>query len=111
MIEEMDAFICPTVAATNVPAEVNPWDSIDVAGKAIDADYDWSMMHPFNMLSRLPVLAVPTGLGDHGVPTGIQLVARAYDDARVFQLGAALEAVADRSVGCWTGKTPTRPML
>jgi Asp-tRNA(Asn)/Glu-tRNA(Gln) amidotransferase A subunit family amidase len=111
MIEEMDAFICPTVATTNVPADVNPWDNLDVDGTIIDADYGWSMMHPFNMLSRLPVLAVPTGLGDQGVPTGVQLVARAYDDMRVFQLGAALEGVAGRRVGNWTGTTPTRPLL
>lgn len=111
MIEEMDAFICPTLAATNVPAEANPWDRIDVAGTTIDADYDWSMMHPFNMLSRLPVLAVPSGLGDYGVPTGIQLVARAYDDQRVFQLGAALEAAQNPLTQNWLGEPSRRPTL
>ena len=51
------------------------------------------MTYPFNMLSRCPVLAVPSGLGDRGVPTGIQIVGRPYEDVRVFRAGAAYERV------------------
>jgi Asp-tRNA(Asn)/Glu-tRNA(Gln) amidotransferase A subunit family amidase len=108
MIEAYDAFICPTVVTTNVPADAQPWDFIDVAGTPVNADYGWSMMHPFNMLSRLPTLAVPTGIGDHGVPTGIQIVARAYDDQRVFKLGAALGQAGQR-MGNWLATAATRP--
>jgi aspartyl-tRNA(Asn)/glutamyl-tRNA(Gln) amidotransferase subunit A len=48
-------------------------------------------MHQWNMLSRLPVLAVPAGISPNGLPVGIQIIARSYDDARVFRVGAALE--------------------
>ena len=47
----------------------------------------------FNIMSRCPVLAVPSGIGARGAPTGVQLVGRTYDDLSVFRLGAALEAV------------------
>jgi aspartyl-tRNA(Asn)/glutamyl-tRNA(Gln) amidotransferase subunit A len=49
------------------------------------------MTYPFNMLGQLPVLAVPSGISSLGVPTGIQIVARPNDDARVFRVGAAVE--------------------
>ena len=45
----------------------------------------------FNILSRCPVLAVPSGFADNGVPTGVQIVGRTYDDLTAFRVGAALE--------------------
>lgn len=37
------------------------------------------------------MLSVPSGIADNGVPTGVQIVGRTYDDVTVFALGAALE--------------------
>ena len=45
----------------------------------------------FNMFSRCPVLAVPSGMTDAGLPTGIQIVGRPCDDAMVFRIARALE--------------------
>jgi aspartyl-tRNA(Asn)/glutamyl-tRNA(Gln) amidotransferase subunit A len=36
-------------------------------------------------------MAVPSGFADNGVPTGVQLVARTYDDLTAFRAAAALE--------------------
>ena len=47
----------------------------------------------FNILSRCPVLAVPSGFGARNAPTGVQIAGRTYDDLTVFRIGAALEAV------------------
>ena len=47
---------------------------------------------PFNMLGRLPVLSVPSGMGGNSLPTSIQIVARHLDDERVFHIATALEA-------------------
>ena len=43
-------------------------------------------------MSRCPVLSVPSGFADNGVPTGVQIAGRTYDDETVFRLGAALES-------------------
>jgi hypothetical protein len=51
----------------------------------------------FNVASRHPVLNVPSGLGPNGVPTGVQVVARPYDDVTAFHVGAA----AERELGIW----------
>jgi Asp-tRNA(Asn)/Glu-tRNA(Gln) amidotransferase A subunit family amidase len=47
----------------------------------------------FNVCSRSPVLSVPSGRSGEGVPTGIQIAARPYDDVSAFRIGAALERV------------------
>ena len=45
----------------------------------------------FNIMSRCPVLNVPSGFADNGVPTGLQIAGRTYDDVTAFRVGAALE--------------------
>lgn len=46
----------------------------------------------FNMLSRCPVISIPSGIRRDNVPTGIQLVGPSYEDARVIQAAFAYEA-------------------
>jgi Asp-tRNA(Asn)/Glu-tRNA(Gln) amidotransferase A subunit family amidase len=58
----------------------------------------------FNILSRCPVLAVPSGWASNDVPTGVQIVGRTYDDATVFRIGAALEEI--RPWGYQRGRYP-----
>jgi len=91
VLEKFHAFICPTNATHAVLAEAKPWETISVNGKDMITDFDWVMAHPFNMLSRLPVIAIPNGIADNGLPTSIQIVSRSYDDHRVFQLASAIE--------------------
>ena len=62
----------------------------------IEPELGVAMCHQFNMLSRCPVLAVPSGVAENGVPTGVQLVGRSYEDETVFRAGAALEAARPR---------------
>ena len=35
---------------------------------------------------------MPSGLARNGVPTGVQIAGRSYDDETVFRVGAAIEA-------------------
>jgi aspartyl-tRNA(Asn)/glutamyl-tRNA(Gln) amidotransferase subunit A len=52
----------------------------------------WSAMTvPFNINNRCPVLNVPSGSSSWGLPTGVQIVGRPYEDATVFRIGRALE--------------------
>jgi Asp-tRNA(Asn)/Glu-tRNA(Gln) amidotransferase A subunit family amidase len=52
------------------------------------------------------VLAVPSGFTDKGLPTGIQVAARPFDDSRVFRIAAALERVRP-----WLDAFERRPRL
>jgi len=60
----------------------------------LDVDvYDMLLTAVFNVCSRSPVLSVPSDRSAEGVPTGIQIAARPYDDVSAFRIGAALERV------------------
>ncbi len=101
-----DVFICPTLNLPAVKADHDPWDTdFRVNGERVDAEYGWVMTHQFNMLHNCPVLAVPSGFSGEGVPTGIQIVARSWDDARVFKAGLAYE----KAIGGWFNKKSKRP--
>ena len=45
----------------------------------------------FNNLAWCPVMSVPSGFAANGVPTGVQLVGRTFDDVSVFRAAADLE--------------------
>ena len=46
-------------------------------------------------LAGLPGLAVPAGLNAQGLPLGLQVIGRAFDEETVFAVGAALEQAAN----------------
>ena len=45
-------------------------------------------------LAGLPGISVPAGLDAQGLPLGLQVVGRAFDEETVFAVGAALERAA-----------------
>jgi len=57
---------------------------------------------PFNVTGN-PALSVPTGFSATGLPLGMQIVGRAFDEATVLRIGAAFEAA--------TGLHGKRPAL
>jgi len=87
-----DLFVCPTIAHTGVNADLDySRDTVEINGVSVDPMLGWVMTYPFNILSRCPVLTVPSGKASNNVPTGIQLVGNRYDDLRVFQAAVAYE--------------------
>ena len=102
LFETFDALICPTWAVTGIPAGDSFLGTLFEDGGPNDRQFTCYMTTPFNILSPCPVLAVPSGIApSNGVPTGIQIVARTYDDVTAFRIGAALERVRP-----WTQLAP-----
>ncbi len=92
VLERCQALICPTMPLPAVPADYDPGvDRCAINGKDVHPVWGWTMTYPFNMMSRCPVMSVPSGFAGNGVPTGIQIVGRTYDDVSVFRVAAALE--------------------
>ena len=84
-----DALICPTMALPAVDAEMNDHEfgGFDANGKLMEFD----MTGPFNMVAQCPALSVPSGATETGLPTGIQIIARRFDDPTALRIGAAIE--------------------
>jgi aspartyl-tRNA(Asn)/glutamyl-tRNA(Gln) amidotransferase subunit A len=91
MLERFQALVCPAFVTQKIRADAMPWETIQVAGQTFDCDYQPSLLHPFNMFGHLPVVAMPCGLGDNGLPIGVQIVTRAYDDIQAFRIASAME--------------------
>ena len=92
----------PAVAA-DLPVE---GASLHINGKAQDPVWDWCLSYPFNMLGHLPCASAPSGISSLGVPTGLQIVGRPYDEAGVLRIGAALERVRP-----WLDRPDRRPTI
>lgn len=48
-------------------------------------------------LAGLPGLSVPAGLNADGLPLGLQLIGKAFDEATLFRVGGVLEAAAPKT--------------
>ena len=47
-------------------------------------------------MAGLPGIAVPAGLSDEGLPLGLQLIGRPFDEAMLFRTGQVIEDAAGR---------------
>jgi amidase len=108
LLERYDVLVCPTNAIPAVPANFDQSkDKIAINRKFVDPMLGWMMTAPFNAMSRCPIICLPSGRARNGVPTGIQIVGRTYDDRRVFRAAMAYESVA----GPWYQDPASRPPL
>ena len=92
LLETYDALLCPTVGSRGLIAgDDYVGHGLEVGGRQVERYFDMAFTPVFNVMSRLPVLNVPSGFADNGVPTGLQIAGRSYDDLTTFRVGAALE--------------------
>ncbi|WP_435747348.1 amidase [Microbacterium sp. PMB16] len=103
-----DAFICPTVATRGVLAdeEFGPGVGVEIDGQAFTSPMAVVPTILFSILGRCPVLSVPSGFADNGVPTGVQIVAPTYSDSVVFRVASAVEERMP-----WMDTASRRPVL
>ena len=102
VLEKYDALVCPTCAVSCLDAEYDDMArELLIDGKPVPAYVGWAMTYPFNMMSWCPVASVPSGFGATGMPTGLQIVGRTFDDPTVFRIAAAFEKARP-----WRGQRP-----
>jgi aspartyl-tRNA(Asn)/glutamyl-tRNA(Gln) amidotransferase subunit A len=96
--EDWDFLLTPSVSVASFPAEKlmpNHWPS---------HDWDWvswaEFSYPFNM-SWNPAASVPCGFTVDGLPVGLQIVGKRFDDLGVLQAAAAFEQIQP-----WADKRP-----
>jgi aspartyl-tRNA(Asn)/glutamyl-tRNA(Gln) amidotransferase subunit A len=95
VFERFDVLVCPTLAVPALKAEHKNDDAgFTINGKPVDAYLAWALTYPFNLLSQCPAISVPSGMSPQGLPTGLQIVGRPFDDLTVFKAAAAFEQVA-----------------
>jgi Asp-tRNA(Asn)/Glu-tRNA(Gln) amidotransferase A subunit family amidase len=90
ILERYDALLCPTMP---VPAPPVDLDQTPYYAEHPDGLYHGlEMTCEFNYVSQCPALSVPSGWSPEGLPIGLQVVARRYQDDLALRIGAVLEA-------------------
>ena len=91
ILQDNDVLLCPTMASGPVAASMigkrNPSHTED--GRRCSPD----MTAIWNLISPCPVMTVPCGLDDDGLPIGAQLVGRRWRSDQLLAIAAALESV------------------
>ena len=86
--ETYDLLLTPTIACP--PFRVGLDNPAEIAGAPVPA-YAWiPFTFPFNMTGQ-PAASVPAGFTADGLPVGLQIVGRRFDDAGVLRASAAFE--------------------
>ena len=100
-------LITPATAIPAVRADCPVKDvPLRINGKEADPVWSWCLSYPFNMLGHLPSASAPSGPTSMGVPSGLQVVGRPFDEPSVFRVSAALEKVKP-----WMDCSQRRPCL
>ena len=108
IMERYKVLLCPTLPLPATRAgESYVKKKLIINGKPQDGIEEWLMTICFNILSRCPVMSVPSGLASNGVPTGLSIVGRTYDDVTVFHAAAAYE----KAMGGFYTTPKKRPKL
>ncbi|MBA2539544.1 MAG: amidase [Deltaproteobacteria bacterium] len=55
----------------------------------------WAVLQPAGNLIGAPGITLPAGLSDNGLPLSVHAMAAPYEDVRLFELGAMLQARTD----------------
>jgi aspartyl-tRNA(Asn)/glutamyl-tRNA(Gln) amidotransferase subunit A len=96
--EKYDLLLTPTVACPAFDADAD--GPGEIAGVAVDR-YGWiPFTYPFNLTGQ-PAASVPCGVTRAGLPIGLQIVGRRYDDLGVLRASAAFERARP-----WAGLMP-----
>jgi aspartyl-tRNA(Asn)/glutamyl-tRNA(Gln) amidotransferase subunit A len=86
--EKYDLLLTPTIACK--PFEVGLDNPTEIAGRRV-TPYAWiPFTYPFNLTGQ-PAASVPAGFTRDGLPVGLQIVGRRFDDAGVLRAAAAFE--------------------
>jgi aspartyl-tRNA(Asn)/glutamyl-tRNA(Gln) amidotransferase subunit A len=88
LLTRVDALITPTTRTTAHPIG-QPFTQVE--GRPITVfNLYVGLTVPFD-LTGSPALSVPCGFSSEGLPIGLQIVGRAWDEATVLRIGAAYE--------------------
>ncbi len=98
--KEYDILLTPSTTITAVNVDNTLLDLVEIEGKKVSTN-DWvAFTYPFN-LSGHPAASIPCGWHSNGLPIGMQIVGKRWDEVSVLQVSKAFEEIAP-----WQDKKP-----
>jgi aspartyl-tRNA(Asn)/glutamyl-tRNA(Gln) amidotransferase subunit A len=101
LFEKYDALLTPTVACP--PLRIGELYASEIGGVSVGRDAGSIFTFAFNLTGQ-PAASVPCGFTRAGLPIGLQVVGRRFDDVTVLRVSAALE-----SLHPWAATRPPEP--
>lgn len=89
LFNDIDVLICPAAAVSPFPHETRYVEQID--GQAMSTYMSWLALCYAPTMVMACALVVPCGLDEYGMPFGIQLLGPPGGDARLLEIGLAVE--------------------
>jgi aspartyl-tRNA(Asn)/glutamyl-tRNA(Gln) amidotransferase subunit A len=93
MLAGYDAVLAPTTV-TVAPPIAQPFAQYS-------GSFRYTQLGVASNLAGVPAISIPNGFGERGLPTGLMLVARAFDEHAVLAAAVAYQQRTD-----WHTKTP-----
>lgn len=87
--DRLDALLAPTLPATALPADDLVHRLADQAEEPVGMAYT-RLTQPFNATGQ-PVLTVPCGFDAHGLPIGLQIAGKPFEEGALCRIGHAYE--------------------
>jgi aspartyl-tRNA(Asn)/glutamyl-tRNA(Gln) amidotransferase subunit A len=91
--QRVDVFVCPTLLFT--ATRIGEMKVVIEDGVQEDMLSAIMQFTGVPSLTGLPSLNVPCGFDEDGLPVGMQLIGRPFDEATLFRAGAAYQAATD----------------
>lgn len=90
-LRDIDVLVTPTTVAPAAPLE----EVIHSTGASLAMSLEYTRFtYPFN-LTGLPALSVPCGFTEQGLPIGLQIAGRPFDETTVLRVGHAYQQVTE----------------
>ena len=86
---DYDVLLCPVGPG---PAQAHDSVELEINGQRVPGRKALGCTVPFD-LTGSPAMSVPFGWADNGLPIGVQIVGRHFDESTVLRVGYALEAL------------------
>ena len=97
--EDYDLLLTPSTA---VPAfDIDKFEVTEIGGIKGSPTLEWTpFTYPFNLTGQ-PAASVPCGWADDGLPVGLQIVGKRFEDLTVLRAAAAFEQASS-----WADRRP-----
>ena len=98
VLAEVDLLIAPTTPLT--AWKIGEWSVAIGTGEESVLAASWRLTYPFN-LTGMPAISLPCGFDRRGLPIGLQIAGRPFDEATVLRAADAYERAHE-----WSQRVP-----